>query len=71
LAVTLLFVEKSTKVLLYFVLDCGLLVFSQILYSQAEIPRTIVDSPAFLDHGSAEKIEVCGHTTCDPNQEDD
>ncbi len=46
------FVEK---VLLYFGLDCGLLVFSQIFYSQAVIPRTIVDSLAFLDHGSAER----------------
>jgi hypothetical protein len=42
-----------------------------ILYLQAAIRRTIVDSPAFLQHGSAEKITVCGHTTCDPNKEDD
>jgi hypothetical protein len=71
LAVTLLFVEKSAKVLLYFGLDFGVLVFSQIFYSPAVIPRTIVDSPAFLDHGSAEKIAVCGHTTRNPNKEDD
>jgi hypothetical protein len=42
-----------------------------ILYLQAAIQRTIVDSPAFLEHGSAEKIVVCGHTTRDPNKEDD
>jgi hypothetical protein len=41
-----------------------------ILYLQAAIPRTIVDSPAFLEHGSAEKFAVCGHTTPDPNKED-
>jgi hypothetical protein len=40
--------------------DVGIL---QILYSQAVIQRTIVDSPAFLDHGLAEKITVCTHTT--------
>jgi hypothetical protein len=42
-----------------------------ILYLQAAIPRTIVDSPVFLEHGSAEKIAVCCHTTRDPNKEDD
>jgi hypothetical protein len=40
-----------------------------ILYLQAAIPRKIVDSPAFLEHGSAEKIAVCGNTTRDPNKE--
>ncbi len=45
--------------------------FLQIFYSQAEILRTIVDSPAFLEHGSAEKTVVCAHTTRDPNKEDD
>ncbi len=39
-----------------------------ILYIQAAIPRTIVESPAFLEHGSAEKIAVCAHTTRDPNK---
>jgi hypothetical protein len=63
--------KKFAKVLLYFGLAFGLLVFSQIFYTQALIPRTIVDSPAFLDHGSAEKIVVCGHTTPDANKEDD
>jgi hypothetical protein len=42
-----------------------------ILYSQAAIPRTIDDFPAFLEHGLAEKIAVCGHITRDPNKEDD
>jgi hypothetical protein len=45
--------------------------FLQIFYSQAVIPRKIVDSPAFLEHGSAEKIAECAHTTRDPNKEDD
>jgi hypothetical protein len=46
----------------------GLVGFLQIFYSQAIIPRTIVDSPTFLEHGSAEKIAVCAHTTRDPNK---
>ena len=33
-----------------------------ILYSRAVIQRTIVVSPAFLEHGSAEKITVGAHT---------
>jgi hypothetical protein len=42
-----------------------------ILYIQAAIPRTIVESPAVLEHGSAEKIAVCAHTTRDPNKLED
>jgi hypothetical protein len=42
--------------------------FIQTFYSRAVIQRTIVDSPAFLEHGSAEKIAVCAHTTSDPNK---
>jgi hypothetical protein len=34
------------------------------------IQRTIVDFPAFLEHGSAEKIAVCGHTNRDPNKQE-
>ncbi len=33
--------------------------FLQIFYSQAVILGTIVESPAFLEYGSAEKIAVC------------
>jgi hypothetical protein len=58
--------KKSAKVLLYFSLDCGMMEF--FTYIQAAIPRTIVESPAFLEHGSAEKIAVCAHTTRDPNK---
>jgi hypothetical protein len=43
--------KKSAKVLLYFGLDCGML-------ARAVIQRTIDVSPAFLEHGSAEKITV-------------
>jgi hypothetical protein len=39
-------------------------------YSQAVIPRTIVDFPAFLEPGSAEKIAVYAHTTQYPNKEE-
>jgi hypothetical protein len=35
--------------------------FLQTFYSQAVIQRTIVDSPAFLEHGLVEKIAVCAH----------
>jgi hypothetical protein len=40
-----------------------------ILHSQAVIQRTIVVSPAFLEHGSAEKIPVCAHTNHDLNKQ--
>jgi hypothetical protein len=56
--------KKSAKGLHYFGLDCGMLE-----YERAVIQRTIVDFPAFLEHGSAEKIAVCGaHTNRDPNK---
>jgi hypothetical protein len=44
--------------------------FLHVFYSQAAIPRTTFDSPSFLEHGSAEKIPVCDHTTRDRNRED-
>ena len=37
--------------------------FLQIFYSQAVIHTAIVESPAFLETGLAEKIAVCAHTT--------
>jgi hypothetical protein len=57
LAAALLFVEKihQSAALFWFVL---LIVgFLQIFYSQAVIPRTIVDSLAFLEHGVVKKIQ--------------
>jgi hypothetical protein len=48
--------KKSTKVLLYFSLNCG------ILYSRTIIQRTIDVSPAFL-----EKIVVGADENRDPN----
>jgi hypothetical protein len=71
LAAALLFVEKirqSDAQFWFGLLNVG---FLQIFYSQAIIPRTTVDFPAFLEHGSAEKIAVCAHTTSDPNKKDD
>jgi hypothetical protein len=41
-----------------------------ILYSRAVIERTIDVSPAFLDHGSAEKIVVWAHANRDPNMQE-
>ncbi len=42
-----------------------------IIHSQAVIQRTIVVSPAFVEHGSAEKIAVCAHTNRDANKQED
>jgi hypothetical protein len=75
LAVTLLFVKKIRQNAALFWFGLRIVGFLQIFYSQAVIQGTIVDSPAFLEQGSAEKIAVCGHTTRDtgrdPNKEDD
>jgi hypothetical protein len=60
--------KKSAKLLHFFGLDCGLLEFLQIFFSQAIIQRTIVDFPAFLGTGLTEKIAICDHTTRDPNK---
>jgi hypothetical protein len=62
--------KKSAKVLHYSGLDCGMLEFLQIFFSQAVIQRPIVNFPAFLETGFAEKIAVCDNTTRDPNKED-
>jgi hypothetical protein len=62
LAGALLFDEKirqSAALFWFGVRDVGYL---QIFYSGAVIQRTIVDSPAFLETGLAEKIAVCAHT---------
>jgi hypothetical protein len=42
----------------------------QMFYSCAVIQRRIVDFPAFLEYGSAEKIAVCAHTNRDPNKQE-
>jgi hypothetical protein len=41
-----------------------------LFYSRAVIQRTIVDFPAFLEHGFAEKIAVCVHTNRNPNKQE-
>ncbi len=41
-----------------------------ILYSQAIIQRTFDVSPAFFEHGSAEKIAVWPHVNRDPNKKE-
>ncbi len=41
-----------------------------ILYLQAVIQRTTDVSPAFLEHGSAEKIAVWAHANHDPNKQE-
>jgi hypothetical protein len=63
--------KKIRQIAALFWFGLGIVGFLQIFYSQAVIPRTIVDSPTFLEHGSAEKIAVSAHTTCDPNKEDE
>jgi hypothetical protein len=62
--------KKSAEMLHYFGLDCGVVGILQIFYSRAVIQRTIVESPAFLEHGSAEEIVVCAHTNYDPNKQE-
>ncbi len=61
MAGALLLLKKSAKGLHYYGLDCGML---ELL--RAVIQRTIVDIPAFLEHGSSEKIGVCAYTNRDP-----
>ncbi len=58
---------KSAALFWFGLRDVGIL---QIFYSQVIIQRTIIDSPAFLEHGSAEKIAVCAHTNLDPNKQE-
>ncbi len=53
--------EKSAKMLLYFGLDCGMLEF---------FAHKCYVSPAFLEHGSVEKIAVLAHANRDPNKEE-
>jgi hypothetical protein len=63
LAGALLFEEKfhpSTALFWFGLRDVG------ILYWRAVIQRTIDVSPAFLEHGSAEKIAVWVHANYDP-----
>jgi hypothetical protein len=60
--------KKSAKVLHYSGLDCGMLEFLQIFFSQAVIQRPNVDFPASLETGLAEKIAFCDYTTRDPNK---
>ncbi len=71
LAVTLSFVEKIRWSAVPIWFGLRIVGFLQIFYLQAVIQRRIVDSSTYLEHGSAEKIAVCAHTTCDPNKEDD
>ncbi len=63
--------KKSAKVLHYFGLDCGMLEFLQIFFSQAVIQRTIAEFPAFFETGLAKKISVCVHATRVPNKKED
>jgi outer membrane protein OmpA-like peptidoglycan-associated protein len=60
--------KTSAKVLLYFDLDCGIMEFFTY---KPQSQEKLLTFPHFLEHGSAEKIAVCGHTTRDPNKEDD
>jgi hypothetical protein len=41
----------------------------QIFYSNHK-PLSKVEFPAFLEHGSAEKIAVCAHTKRDPKRQE-
>jgi hypothetical protein len=63
--------KNSVKSDAQFSFELRIVGFLQIFYSKAVIPRTIVDFPPFLEHGSAEKIAVCANTTRDLKKEDD
>ncbi len=52
----------------YIGLDRRLLTILQTFYSRVVIQRTIVDFPAFLEHGLAEKIAVSVHTSGSGNR---
>jgi hypothetical protein len=68
LAGALLFIEKIRQraALVWIELrDVG------TFYSRAGIHKTNVDFPAFLEHGSAEKIAVCAHTNRGLNKQAD
>jgi hypothetical protein len=58
---TLLFDEKIRQNVALFWFGLWIVVFLQIFYSQAVIPKIIDEYPAFLEHGLAEKIEVYAH----------
>ncbi len=60
-------IRRSAAIFWFGLRDVGV---PQIFYSRAVIQRTIVDSPAFLKHGSAEKIVVFAHANCDPNKQE-
>jgi hypothetical protein len=57
-------INQSATQFWFVLLDVG------VLYSQAVIQRTIDVSPAFLEHGSAEKITVWAYTNHDPNKQE-
>jgi hypothetical protein len=63
-----LFVDKIRQRAALFWFGLRVVGFLQTFYSRAVIQRTIVDSPAFLEHSLAEKIAVCAQTTRDPNK---
>jgi hypothetical protein len=61
LAGALLFVEKIREGAALFWFGSRDFEILQIFYSRTAIQRTIVNFPAFLEHGSAEKLAVCAH----------
>ncbi len=60
--------KKSAKVLLYFGLDYEMMEFFTYKPQSQEQLLTL---PHFWSTVWPEKIVVCGHTTRDPNKEDD
>jgi hypothetical protein len=60
-------IRRSAALFWFGLRDFGIL---QIFYSRAVIQRTIIDFPAFLKHGLAEKIAVCVHTNREPDKQE-
>ncbi len=65
---TFIFVEQIRQRAALFWFGLRVVGFLLTFYSRAVIQRTIVDSPAFVEHGSVKKIAVCAHSTRDPNK---
>jgi hypothetical protein len=61
--------KKSAKGLHYFGLDCWMLEFFKYSIHEPKYKEQLLTF-VFLEHGSAEKIAVCGLTKRDPNKQE-
>jgi hypothetical protein len=59
--------KKSTKVQLFFGLDCGMMKF----FTLKPQPKGQLMSPAFMEYSLAKKITAWAHANREPNQQED